>query len=91
MGKRGDVARALFYMDVRYEGGTHETGASEPDLILTDDQALIAGSNTGDNEPIAYMGILSVLLLWHEQDPVDDVERNRNDAVHSFQGLHGSC
>ena len=48
-------------MDVRFEGGTHgETGHNEPDLILADDQALIAASNTGDNEPIAYMGILTM-------------------------------
>ena len=30
VGRRGDVARALLYMDVRYEGGTHGvTGVSE--------------------------------------------------------------
>lgn len=86
IGRRGDVARALLYADVRYEGGTHGgTGASEPELILTDDQELIAASNSGDNEAIAYMGILSVLLEWHDQDPVDDVERHRNDVVFSFQ------
>ena len=76
IGRRGDVARALFYMDVRYEGD-----ASEPELILTDDNDLIVPTNG----PIAYMGILSVLLEWHEQDPVDDVERDRNDVVFSFQ------
>lgn len=32
------------------------------------------------------MGILSVLLAWHEQDPVDDGERIRNDVVYSYQG-----
>jgi len=86
-GRRGDVARALFYMDVRYEGGTHGgTGASEPDLILTNDETLIASSNTGNNEDEAYMGMLTVLLAWHAQDPVDDLERQRNDAVHSRQG-----
>ena len=36
-GRRGDVARALMYMDVRYEGGTHGVSSvSEPDLVLTD-------------------------------------------------------
>ncbi|MCZ6598592.1 MAG: endonuclease [Planctomycetota bacterium] len=87
IGKRGDVARAMFYLDVRYEGGSHGiTGASEPDLILTDSEALIDASNTGQNEPVAYMGILSVLLQWHLEDPVDDRERARNDVVYSFQG-----
>lgn len=51
IGRRGDVARALLYMDVRYEGGTHGiTGAPEPDLILTDSGTLIANSSTGSNE-----------------------------------------
>ena len=37
MERRGDIARAMFYMDVRYEGGNHGvTGSSEPNLILTD-------------------------------------------------------
>lgn len=87
IGRRGDVARALLYMDIRYEGGTHGgTGASEPDLILTDNEALIEASNTGSNESIAYMGMLSVLLQWHAEDPVDDDERQRNDRVYSYQG-----
>ncbi len=87
IGRRGDVARALLYMDVRYEGGTHgDTGAPEPDLILTDSQSLMDSSQTGNNEPIAYMGLLSVLLQWHQEDPVDPIERRRNDVVHSFQG-----
>jgi endonuclease I len=87
IGRRGDVARALLYMDVRYEGGTHgSTGAAEPDLILTDNPALIAASNTGNNEPIAYMGLLSVLLQWHVQDPVDDFERDGHEVVYGYQG-----
>ena len=86
-GRRGDVARALMYMDVRYEGGSHGvTAASEPDLILTDDLDLIDGSNTGANEPVGYMGLLSTLLEWHEQDPVDWIEFQHHEAVASFQG-----
>ncbi|MCB9916661.1 MAG: endonuclease [Planctomycetes bacterium] len=85
--RKGDLARALLYMDVRYEGGTHgTTGAAEPDLILTDNEALIGASNTGNNESVAYMGLLSVLLQWHAEDPPDDFERNGNDVVYSFQG-----
>ena len=81
------MARALLYLDVRYEGDSHGvTGVQEPDLILTDDEGLIAGSNTGNNEATAYMGMLSVLMAWHLQDPVDDRERARNDAIFGFQG-----
>jgi endonuclease I len=86
-GRRGDVARALMYMDVRYEGGAHGvTSASEPDLILTDDLNLIDSSRTGNNEATGYMGMLSVLLDWHRQDPVDLVEMQHHETVASFQG-----
>lgn len=85
-GRRGDVARALLYHDIRYEGGTHGvTGVSEPDLILTDNQNLIVGSG-GSNASVAYMGMLATILKWHREDPVDDFERNRNDQIASFQG-----
>ncbi|MFO1495984.1 MAG: Ig-like domain-containing protein [Lysobacterales bacterium] len=82
---KGNVARALFYMDIRYEGGTHGvTGAAEPDLVLTDNAALITQSN--GNASVAYMGLLSTLLQWHQQDPVDDRERLRNETVYNYQG-----
>lgn len=78
---------ALLYMDVRYEGGCHGiTGYAEPDLILTDDLGLIEASNTGSNEAVAYMGRLTDLLQWNTDDPVDDKERARNDAVYVVQG-----
>jgi endonuclease I len=84
-GRRGDVARALFYLDVRYEGGVHGvTGAAEPDLVLTDDPSLLLTS--GANVPLAHMGELSVLLRWHVDDPVDAAEQDRNDVVYAYQG-----
>ncbi|MCH2105637.1 MAG: endonuclease, partial [Planctomycetes bacterium] len=87
IGSRGDIARAQLYLDVRYEGGSHgSTGHSEPDLILVDDESLIATSSTGSNEAVAYMGMLEVLIQWHHEDPVDDFERRRNDVVYSYQG-----
>ena len=87
MERRGDIARSLFYMDVRYEGGFHGvTGASEPELVLTDDENLILASNTGSNELLAYMGMLSVLREWHVQDPVDALEMQHHEAVWAHQG-----
>lgn len=84
-GRRGDVARALFYLAVRYDGGTHGiTGCSEPDLILTDDRSLIDVTN--GNASVAYMGLLETLIEWHLDDPVDAFELNKNDVVMSYQG-----
>ncbi len=86
-GRRGDIARAMFYADIRYEGGNHgTTGYAEPDLQLTDNTSLISGSNTGSNESLAYMGILSDLLQWHLEDPVDAFEQWNNDIIFIFQG-----
>lgn len=81
--RRGDVARSIFYMDIRYEGGVHGgNGQQEPNLELTDNRNDIQITNSGT----AFMGLLSVLLEWHAQDPVDDKERSRNEVVFSFQG-----
>jgi endonuclease I len=77
IGRRGDIARAMFYMEVRYDGDS-----GEPDLILTDNDLLI-GTEVGDK---VYFGVKSVLLQWHQDDPVDEKERARNDVVYSFQG-----
>lgn len=84
-GRRGDVARAMFYMDVRYEGGFHGvTDKMEPDLILTDDLDLIE-SDTRNNRTIGYMGHLSTLLQWHRDDPVSDEERHRHNVIATYQ------
>lgn len=83
--RRGDIARSLIYLDVRYEGGLHGvTGAPEPDLVLTDDIGLI--QTTGVNGSLGYMGRLSVLQQWHEEDPVSPMERLRNDILYLWQG-----
>jgi len=84
LGRRGDVARALFYMDIRYEGGT----AGEANLELTDSRTRIKNSSATAfrTQETAYMGLLSTLLQWHADDPVDDLERRRNTVVFLFQG-----
>ncbi len=82
---KGNVARAILYMDIRYEGGTNGvSGAAEPDLRLTDTMSLIV--NTGGNASVAYMGKLTTLLNWHQQDPVNTAEVLRNDVIQTFQG-----
>ena len=51
-GISGDVARAVLYMDIRYEGGEHAVnGLAEPDLVLTDgseDQPLVEYAEVSD-------------------------------------------
>ncbi|PKM14698.1 MAG: ribonuclease [Gammaproteobacteria bacterium HGW-Gammaproteobacteria-2] len=82
---KGNVARGILYMDVRYEGGINGvSGVAEPDLRLTDDLSLVV--NTGGNASVAYMGRLSTLLNWHQQDPVNTAEVLRNDMIQTFQG-----
>ena len=83
VGRRGDVARAVMYMAIRFEGATHGvTGFAEPDLVLTDNATLI---QTTSSSP-AYMGLLSTILAWHIADPVDGLERHRADVVWLHQG-----
>jgi endonuclease I len=84
--RKGDVARSILYMDLRYEGGNHgATGFPEPDLELTDDTGLIqsSGSNTTGT---AYMGRRSAVLAWHAADPPDADEMLRNEVVYRYQG-----
>lgn len=86
-GRRGDVARAQFYMDVRYEGGLNAANEWEPDLELISDLDTIKDSSNGsENQTHGYMGILSDLLVWHFQDPPDTIEGNRHEVVYGYQG-----
>ena len=85
--RKGDMARAVLYMVVRYQGGTGASGVREPRLEVTDDRALIVGKDaTTCSGCIGYMGLKSVLLDWNDQDPPTAREVLRNDAVFSFQG-----
>jgi endonuclease I len=67
---KGDVARMIFYMAVRYEGDN-----DEPDLEVVD---YIPSSP--NNEP--YHAKLSTLLEWHTEDSVDAWEQSRNEKIY---------
>lgn len=84
--RKGDAARAILYMDIRYEGGNAANGQPEPDLRLTNDRQLIQQTQTGVVAAIGYMGLLDTLLAWHEADPPSAQERLRNEVVFTFQG-----
>lgn len=70
---KGDVARILFYMVIRY-----------PELKLVE-EVLDNDPETNYTPDGAKMAILSYLITWHYEDPVDDFERNRNEVIYSYQ------
>ncbi|HEY7717176.1 MAG TPA: endonuclease [Pedococcus sp.] len=70
---KGDVARMILYMAVRYEGGD-----GWPDLEPND--------SVGNGSAPA-IGRLSVLKQWNLADPPDAFEQRRNQVIHdSWQG-----
>ena len=69
---RGDVARALFYMAVRFDGLNVVNG--DPNEYLP--STTISSGNIGD---------LASLLTWNTTDPRDDFEMNRNNYIYTWQ------
>ena len=69
---KGDIARAIFYMAVRYED-------ADLDLELTE-------TPRSQQDKAPRHGVASTLIRWHQQDPPDNAERERNDRVEALQG-----
>jgi hypothetical protein len=63
-------------MVVRYDPG-YDHNNNEFDLELVD--------YTTPNNTDPILGVISSLLQWHTDDPVDDFEINRNDVIYSYQ------
>jgi len=84
--RKGDIARSIFYMAIRYEGIASEAAHDGviPDLEITDDRSKIV--ITPNTAAKAYMGLLTDLLAWNEADPPDAEEIARNDVIQGFQG-----
>lgn len=66
---RGDVARGVLYLDLRYNG-----------LEIVNGFPTSSGS-TNDGK----LGDLTTLLQWHQDDVPDDYEMNRNNVVYNWQ------
>ncbi|MEU4130557.1 endonuclease I family protein [Streptomyces wuyuanensis] len=64
---KGDVARMILYMAVRYDGG--------------DGFADLEPNDGVDNGSAPHIGRLSVLRQWSKQDPPDDFEKKRNQTI----------
>ena len=64
---KGDVARMVLYMAVRYEGGDGFADLEPNDRV--------------SNGSAPFVGRLSVLLRWNAEDPPDAFERRRNDVI----------
>lgn len=73
---KGDIARMLLYMTVRYNDSTLN-------LELTNDKELASKSETGTK---GYIGILNTILKWNYEDPVDSKEISRNEEIYKVQG-----
>ena len=71
---KGDAARAVFYMDLRYNGY-----GNEPDLTLVN-------GSTEPSEGDGYLGELCVIYNWHFEDPVTYTEIERNNDIYQIQG-----
>ncbi|MGF1833738.1 endonuclease I family protein [Photobacterium sanguinicancri] len=71
---KGDTARSIFYMAVRYQGND----ANMPDLYIVD--------NTSSTSGQPKIGKLCTLLQWHNADPVDNWEQQRHEKVVKWQG-----
>ncbi|MEU8994542.1 endonuclease [Streptomyces caniferus] len=64
---KGDVARMILYMAVRYDGGDGFADLEPNDKV---------GNGT---QP--HIGRLSVLKQWSKQDPPDSFEKHRNQVI----------
>ena len=72
---KGDFARTYFYMATAYQ---HMTGEWQTtDGLLTVDPA-----SWTTMRPWVY----ELMLQWAEEDPVDDIERERNEVIYGIQG-----
>jgi len=69
---KGDVARMIFYMAVRYED-------SDFDLEVVDDPDEDSSLKDG------VYGDLDDLIRWHFEDPVSAEEARRNDIIYAYQ------
>ena len=73
---KGDTARMIFYMAVRYEG-------EEGDMV---DLEVINDPDSSKELKLPEYGDLDDLLRWMIEDPVSEKEIERNQIIFQYQG-----
>ncbi|MFA5686706.1 MAG: endonuclease [Bacilli bacterium] len=74
---KGDIARAMLYMPIRYNVHLNE---DHPHLELVNGSPAARPSTT---EQSGLAGDLATLLKWHVEDPVDYYEIHRNNLIYN--------
>lgn len=73
---KGDIARAMLYMPIRY---FEYEDSEHPKLELVN---ISPGTNTASRTNTGKAGVLEMLLEWHELDPVSPYEIKRNNLLY---------
>lgn len=76
---RGEIARALLYLDTMFGYSTRGVGV----VLVNDAHTMPESAST--HRP-HFLGYLSTLLEWHENYPAADHELRRNSAICHIQG-----
>ena len=79
---RGDLARAIFYMAVRYS----KYEENSPWLKLVENPTEVNCTTAETKDKPAEFGVLSTLLARNKEDPVSEFELGRNNFVYNVQG-----
>lgn len=89
--KKGDVARIVLYLYLHYnsysvsslfDGYASTNGDNGSSSYFATTLLPLTNITANNTEEDA----LKMLLRWNSSDPVDDIERRRNDKVASYQG-----
>lgn len=89
--KKGDVARIVLYLYLHYNSysvrslfdGYASTNGNNGNSSYFSSTLLPLTNITANN---TEEDALKMLLRWNSSDPVDDIERRRNDKVATYQG-----
>jgi len=81
-GVKGDIARAYFYILTRYENELSNWVSLNG---ATGISTVVDGTTGGGIYPSFQASYLQMMYAWHNLDPIDVKEINRNDLIYSQQ------